>query len=286
MEEALATVGVVAEIERKRSRCGQDEDVVPDLRTSTMTHVVWAPPEWLGRAKRVLAGLAERHPARTIFLVPVGGRGSAIEADASVRAFDVGDGRDVTSEVVELRLRGDAARHPASLVLPLLISDLPAFCRWRGRPDWESQELHELVGVVDRLVVDSSEWKGLPGAYTGLAGLFDDVVASDIAWRRTLPWRVALAALWPGIRTVRRLSVEGPRSDALLLAGWLRSRLRREISLTRREADEIRRVLLDGDPVTLPAIPPATDSDLLSAELDVYARDPVFEAAVQAAATP
>jgi glucose-6-phosphate dehydrogenase assembly protein OpcA len=277
-------VGVVAEIERKltRERCRQDDDGMPDLRTSTMTHVVWAPPEWLGRARRVLDGLDERHPARTIFLVPVPGRRGRIESEASVRTFDVGGGRDVLSEVIELRLYGDAARHPASLVLPLLISDLPAFCRWRGRPDWGSQELGELVGVVDRLVVDSSEWKGLPSAYTGLAELFDRVAVSDIAWRRTRPWRVALADEWPGIRRLRRLSVEGPRADALLLAGWLRSRLRREVTLSRRDAEQVGRVLVDGEAVTPPASPHASGSDLLSAELDVLARDPVFEAAVRA----
>ena len=66
-------MGVVAEVERKlaRQRCRQDDET--ELRTSTMTHVVWAPPRWLPRAKRVLAGLAERHPARTIFLVPLPG---------------------------------------------------------------------------------------------------------------------------------------------------------------------------------------------------------------------
>jgi hypothetical protein len=31
-------------------------------------------------------------------------------------------------------------------------------------------------------------------------------------------------------------------------------------------------------------VPPPSDSDLLSAELDVYHRDPVYEAAVRAAA--
>jgi glucose-6-phosphate dehydrogenase assembly protein OpcA len=255
-----------------------------DLRTSTMTHVVWAPPEWVGRARRVLDGLAERHPARTIFLVPVPGRRSAIESEASVRTFDLGGGRDLVSEVIELRLHGDAARHPASLVLPLLISDLPAFCRWRGRPDWGSQELDELAGVVDRLVLDSSEWRGLPAAYSGLTGLFGRVAVSDIAWRRTLPWRVALAAEWPGIRRARRLSVEGPRADALLLAGWLRSRLRREVSLSRRDADHVTAVRVDGEAVLPPVTPRASDSDLLSAELDVYARDAVFEAAVRATA--
>jgi glucose-6-phosphate dehydrogenase assembly protein OpcA len=279
-------MGVVAEIERKlaRRRC-EHEEGAPTLRTSTMTHLVWAPPAWFGRAKRVLDGLAERHPARTIFLVPLPGRGSSIDADATVRAFRANGGRAMISEVIEIRLHGRASRHPASLVLPLLISDLPVFCRWRGSPEWGSTALEELVEVADRLVVDSSEWRGpLPRAYTELARRFDRVAASDIAWRRTLPWRVALAGRWPGIRRARRLTVEGPRADALLLAGWLRARLRHEITLSRRSADAIRAVWIDGDRVEPPPAPAATGSDLLSAELDVYSRDPVYEAAVRAAA--
>jgi glucose-6-phosphate dehydrogenase assembly protein OpcA len=279
-------MGAVADIERKlaRRRCEEESDGVPLLRTSTMTHLVWAPPAWVGRARRVLAGLAERHPARTIFLVPVPGRGREIETDATVHAFELGDGREALSEVIEIRVRGDAARHPASLVLPLLISDLPVFCRWRGRPDWDGSAFAELVGVVDRLVVDSSEWAGLPGAYRDLAGVFDRVATSDIAWRRTLPWRVALAGRWPGIRKARGVAVEGPRADALLVAGWLRSRLRHPVSLSRRNADALRAVRVDGEPVDPAPSPPVHASDLLSAELDVYGRDPVYEAAVRAAA--
>ena len=181
-------------------------------------------------------------------------------------------------------MRGDAARHPASLVLPLLISDLPAFCRWRGRPDWDGSAFGELAGVADRLVVDSSEWAGLPGAYRPLVGVFDRVATSDIAWRRTLPWRVALAGRWPGIRKAQRLAVEGPRADALLLAGWLRSRLRHPVSLSRSDAEVLQAVRVDGEPVEPAPSPPVAASDLLSAELDVYARDPVYEAAVRAAA--
>jgi len=280
-------MGVVAEIERKlaRRRCEHEEDDAPTLRTSTMTHLVWAPPAWHARAKRVLAGLAERHPARTIFLVPLSGRGSSIEADATVRAFGSNGGRPMISEVIEIRLRGKASRHPASLVLPLLISDLPVFCRWRGSPDWGGTALAELVEVADRLVVDSSEWRGsLPRAYTELTHRFDRVAASDIAWRRTLPWRVALADRWPGIRQARSLTVEGPRADALLLAGWLGARLRREIALTRRHAASVEGVWVDRDPVEPPVDPAPTGSELLSAELDVYSRDPVYEAAVRAAA--
>ena len=278
-------MSVVTDIERKlaRQRCRQEADGDPELRTSTMTHVVWCPPRWLPRAKRVLAGLAERHPARTIFLIPVPGRSSGVEASAVVRDFAIGDGREVLSEVIELRLRGDAAQHPASIVLPLLISDLPAFCRWRGEPDWDGRALAEIVDVCDRLVVDSSEWPGIPGAYAEFARRFERVAVSDIAWRRTLAWRVALAACWPGIKRIERLQVEGPRADALLLAGWLRARLHRDIALARRNAPSVTSVRIDGAPVAPPSQAVPSGSDLLSAELDSLARDPVFEAAVRAA---
>jgi glucose-6-phosphate dehydrogenase assembly protein OpcA len=279
-------MGVVAEIERKlaRKRCREEADGVPELRTSTMTHLVWAPPEWVAPAKRVLAGLAERHPSRTIILVPLPGRGSGVEADAAIRDFELPGGREVLSEVIELRLRGDAANHPASVVLPLLISDLPAFCRWRGRPDWQSPALAEIVDVCDRLVVDSSEWSAVPSAYDDLVRLFPRVAVSDIAWRRTLPWRGSLAARWPEIRSIERLTVEGPRADAALLAGWLRSRLRREVALTRRKGDVVTAIRVDGDPVERPVGKPLSGSDLLSAELDSLSRDPVYEAAARAAA--
>ena len=89
---------------------------------------------------------------------------------------------------------------PGSIVEPLLITDLPTFCRWRGLPPWGEPELEQLVDVCDRLVVDSSEWRGLPGAYRKLAKLFDRIAVSDIAWGRSVGWRGRLAALWPGIK--------------------------------------------------------------------------------------
>jgi len=169
--------------------------------------------------------------------------------------------------------------------LPLLVSDLPVFCRWRGEPRWGSEELAEVVGITDRLVVDSSEWRHIPAAYTRLGELFGRVAVSDIAFSRTLPWRRRLAELWPGIGTVDKLRVEGPRADAELVAGWLRSRLRRDITLTRRNAAAVTAMWVDGEPVASPG-ELLNASELLSAELDQFGRDPVYEAAVRAVALP
>ena len=279
-------MSVVAEVARELAELRRAEaaDGTPDLRTSVLTHVVWAPPRWADAALHTLAGLEERHPSRTILLFPEPRGRDRIETAVSMRCFTLqGLSHEVCSEVIELRLGGKRSQAPASIVQPLLISDLPTFCRWRGEPGWGSTELDQLTGVCDRLVVDSSEWRGLPGAYAELAGLFDRIAVSDIAWGRTREWRGRIAELWPGIRKVEQLAVTGPKADALLLAGWLRSRLKRDVELRHRSAKAIGRVRLDGVSVEPPRAEPLSGSDLLSAELDIFARDPIYEAAVKAA---
>ena len=277
-------MGVVSDIERQlgRLRAHEEDDGMPDLRTSTMTHIVWCPPAWRAKARATLAGLLERHPARTIFLIPCPGSEAKIDTRVELKDFQLqGVSREVLSEVIEIRLRGPAAQHPGSIVLPLLVSDLPVFCRWRGEPDWGSVPLDEIIGVTDRLVVDSSEWRDVPKAYACLVDLFDSVAVSDIAFSRTLPWRRRLADLWPGIKKIEKIRIEGPRADAELVAGWLRSRLKRDIALTRRDAPAVRAMWVDGEPVASPG-ELLNGSELLSAELDLFGRDAVYEAAVRA----
>ena len=254
------------------------------MRTSVMTHLVWAPPKWLKAAESTLAGLSERHPSRTVLLTPAPRRKDGIDAIVDVREFSMeGSSRCIASEVIELVLKGPRAKAPASVAVPLLISDLPVFCRWRGEPPWESAELDQLVDVVDRLVVESSEWTGLPGSYDRLGGLFARAAVSDIAWSRTLPWRARLAGLWPDIRLVGSIEVTGPLSDALLIVGWLRSRLRKHVELEHRPGKTVRRIALDGTKIDPPDLEAWTPSVYLSEQLDIFDRDPIYEAAVRAA---
>jgi hypothetical protein len=261
--------------------------VAPSMRTSVMTHIAWVPEKWEEKAREALAGMAERHPSRTILLFPEpDAPDNRIDAWAGVQRFQVPDtDRGIVTEVVELTLRGTRAKAPASVVEPLLISDLPVFLRWRGEPPWGAQELEQLVGAVDRLIVDSIEWDELPYPYRRLAELFPRTAASDIAWARTSRWRAHLATLWPEIGDVGALRVRGTAAQAWLLCGWLRSRLgRQEIALEHEPADKLEGVALDGEPVPLPPGDPPAPSDVLSEELERFGRDPIYEAAVMAAA--
>ncbi len=279
----------LAEVEAQLARLRQasaGEGESPNLRTSVMTHLVWAPEAWLERARATLAGMAERHPSRTIFLIPEADAApGGIDAVVSLACYALpGLERNVCSEVVELRLRGERAKAPASIAVPLLISDLPVFCRWRGEPPWGAQELDQLVGIVDRLVLDSTEWDDLPYAYTKLPPLFARTAVSDIAWARTSRWRALLASLWPGIASVETIRVRGTAAQAYLLAGWLRSRLGKDVALEHEPAERLVGIDLDGEAAPFPPGDPPLPSDVLSDELERFEPDPVYEAAVLAAA--
>jgi hypothetical protein len=257
----------------------------PDLRTSVMTHLAWVPDEWADKARAALAGMAERHPSRTILLLPDPDAGrDRIDADVSLERYAMpGLDRNVCSEVIELSLRGTRAKAPASVVEPLLVSDLPVFLRWRGEPPWEVQELEQLIALTDRLIVDSTEWDDLPYPYRRLAQLFERTAVSDIAWARTSRWRELLASLWPGIAEVGSIRVHGTSAQAHLLAGWLRSRLGRDdIALEVDEQERLEGIDLDGEAAPFPPGDPPVPSDVLSEELDRFTRDPVYEAAVLA----
>jgi hypothetical protein len=288
IEQAWAGEDVsIAEIERELARLrteSSEEGAQPNLRTSVMTHIAWAPPEWQEAAEETLAGMAERHPSRTLLLVPRPGEPDGIDAEVSVRCFPVGD-RAICGEVIELKLRGNRSRAPASIVLPLLISDLPVFCRWRGRPDWESPEFVQLTGIVDRLIVDSTEWPDLPGAYAELVELFERVVVSDIAWERTERGRSLIASLWPDVAGVKSIRVHGTPAQGYLLAGWLRSRLGHPVELELDERERLEGIDLDGRPAQFPPGAPPNASDVLSAQLDRFSRDRMYEDAVRAAVT-
>ena len=270
----------IAQIERELARlrdASSSEGEQPNLRTSVMTHIAWVPPHWRGAAEETLAGMAERHPSRTLLLVPEPEAENGLDAEVSVRSFPVGE-RAICGEVIQLALRGNRSRAPASIVAPLLISDLPVFCRWRGEPPFGADEFEQLVDLADRLIVDSGEWETL--RYAELARLFDRSAVSDLAWARTLDWRRELAGHWPAIRE-QTIEIAGPLPEATLLRGWLRSRLERAVDEP-RELKNLK-VSLDGEPVELSRTDATTPSDLLSAELDRFGRDRIYEAAVQIA---
>jgi glucose-6-phosphate dehydrogenase-like protein OpcA len=276
----------LAEVERQLVGLRGDGDgAAPSLRTSVLTHVAWVPPQWRAAAEAVLEGLGERHPSRSLILFPdPESDRDAIDAEVLIETFTVPDlERNVATEVVRLWLHDGRARAPASIVLPLVIADLPVFLRWRGQPEFYAGPFEHLTDVVDRLIVDSTEWPELPRAYAQLSEFFERVAVSDIAWARTARWREGVARLWPGIAEARTLRVNGPQAEALLLVAWLRSRLKHEFELEHEPADSLSALAVDGEEVEPGPEEPKSPSDLLSDQLEIFGRDRVYEEAVKTA---
>src|SRR6266550_1607212 len=206
---------------RRHTRCSRDWS--SDVCSSDLVEAV----------EDVLSGLAERHPSRTIVLFPEPSEDDGLDGSVEVDRYAAGHGRQICTETIRLRLRGNRVQAPASVVEPLLLPDLPVFLRWRGLPPFGEQPFEQMVRTVDRLIVDSTEWPYLPEPYEPLARIFDRVVVSDIAWARTSRWRLQLASLWPGIAEVRRIQVIGTEAQAHLLAGCARGLAARSSSSTR-----------------------------------------------------
>ena len=150
-------------------------------------------------------------------------------------------------------------------------------------PPFGERPFEQLVGTVDRLIVDCTEWPGLPAPYAQLAEVFDRVAVSDIAWARTSRWRAQLASLWPGIADVQADRGDRDRGagEPARRAGFARASSATSSSSTSRPTGwsastwtaSRRRFPLGFRPIR-----PISLSD----ELERFTRDRVYEDAVRA----
>jgi glucose-6-phosphate dehydrogenase assembly protein OpcA len=219
-----------------------DGSLYPPPRASVLNLVVHVDEEGeVERASEAMASLAIRHPSRTLLLeTAADAPDDGLDAAIRTRCAHDPDGQShLCFEEIRLLARGATALHLTSVVEPLLMSNLPAYLWWLGRPPGSHDPL---LGLCDRLIVDSAEF---PDALVGLAALDACAVAADkhlelgdLGWRRIAPWCQLIAQFFdpPDARRyqrrIRRVAVDyaatagGVVSAApLLLVGWLAARL-------------------------------------------------------------
>ena len=298
----------VADVERQLQRSLRELSVPgehdgaahPPPRASVLNLVVHADEGGEAeRASEAMAALAIRHPSRTLLLVTAPDD-AADGLDATIRtqcARAPGGQSHLCFEEVRLLARGATALHLASVVEPLLMSNLPTYLWWLGRPP---SSYEPLLGLCDRLIVDSAEF---PDALTGLAALDASAAAGekslklgDLGWRRIAPWCQLIAQFFDPpdarsyLRRIRGVTVEYAATPGgvvsappLLLVGWLAARLNWEpetAAAARGALDTLfvsNRPDAEGDEITV-RIRPRTASDqlagaLLAATLTAGSRD-------------
>ncbi|MBV9211428.1 MAG: glucose-6-phosphate dehydrogenase assembly protein OpcA [Acidobacteria bacterium] len=206
-----------------------------------------ASEEDLSEVNGLLLDVAEAHPCRALLMyADAAGEDKDIEMEVSSRCkIESGaGGRHLCCEQVTLRASGRFAVELPSAAAPLLISDLPSFLWWRAAPHFESELFKNLRSSADRVVIDSATFLNPYEDLRRLAsflslGRKERESLSDLNWARLTPWRALVAGFYDApqhreaLSRLSRVRVEyialkdnddiAPK--ALLLAGWLASRL-------------------------------------------------------------
>jgi len=198
------------------------------------------------RAAVTTSRLSDRHPSRLI--VVYGDRereGADIAVQLHCHVPRPDESSHVYYEQILVRVRGDADDRMASVVIPMLVPDLPVFLWWTGTPPQDARRFDDLVAVADRLIVDSADFARPDRTLPLIADLARSHPArrfgiTDLNWTRLTPWRELVAAFFDvdawrpcldavvGVRVGFGVDADGRDihpSQALLLVGWLASRL-------------------------------------------------------------
>ncbi|MCL5942513.1 MAG: glucose-6-phosphate dehydrogenase assembly protein OpcA [Actinobacteria bacterium] len=225
------------------------------LRLREFNFVAYAGGEDMAdRISAVVARLAQRHPGRAIVLLDAGpGQAGAelVEAWVSAACYRTREGgRHVCWEQVTVPARGEAVGLLHTAAMRLLVPELPTVLWWPGEPVLDGHIFRQLGEVSDMVLVDSAGFRDPLGGLVALAGVAADrsrnFALDDLNWARLTPWREVTADLFedpsrrvwlPRIERVLveygsedtyaspRRALEPAAARALLLVGWLASRL-------------------------------------------------------------
>ena len=183
----------------------------------------------------VMQMLVQRHPCRGILAI-TGTQFRQLEASISARCWRMaGGGRHVCSEEVFITgpVEEDAV---ASAVLGLLVPELPVTVWLAGSADLARQFDAGIIESADRVFFDTGTPDAQAQSLRAAAGAArDGLELCDLAWCRLATWRTLCAQFFDGDDGLRQLPQitsidiagggDDPSAEALLLAGWLISRL-------------------------------------------------------------
>ncbi len=211
--------GIAAEFVKARTRAGSP------AMGMVLTMVVVADEDDADRAMDMAREASHEHPARVLGVILGDARGDS-QIDAQV-----GTGSGWAGETALIRLTGEVAKHPDSVVLPLLLPDSPVAVWWPTDPP--PDPANDPLGLLaQRRITDSANVsRGKSKALHAQCRSYTPG-NTDLAWTRLTPWRALLAAALdqhPLKVTGGYVTAERANPSADLLTAWLRSRLKVDI---------------------------------------------------------
>jgi len=228
------------------------------IRSSILNLLVFAPAGTEARIDDVLVDVTAAHPSRAILMI-VDRESSEAKLEAQVTSrctLPAGSSRQVCCEQVTITAAGSGVSDLPSTLAPLLLSDLPVYLWWRAVPRMEDKALfRKLADISDRVIIDSSLFNEPHQDIVSMAKVLHDTprwtAISDLNWARLTAWRALLAGFYdvPEYRRyldlLDQVVIEYGAPDAntvtippraLLLGGWLASRLGWQVCETQSPA--------------------------------------------------
>jgi glucose-6-phosphate dehydrogenase assembly protein OpcA len=299
---------------------GQAESGSGVLRACSMTLLVLAEAnEDTQDLGETLAALMPEHPARAI-VVRLSGAGdrSLTERVYSQCWMPFGQRRQICCEQVEITVSDAAMEDLRSVVLPLMVADLPLIVWCRSTRLLAMPEFREIAYMAQKVIFNSGDVPEPAGfLQRAEAAIGRGIVLADLSWTMLTRWREMLSQVFENqenaaqVAKLTNIDVEwgGMRYiTALYLGAWIRDSLslagvKTQLQVQRNGSDDHLRVRLSGEGVAVELtreddrmvvkrngtsqctnLPQPTDYLLMREELGIVRRDPVFEKSLKSAA--
>jgi glucose-6-phosphate dehydrogenase assembly protein OpcA len=241
----------VAAIERELTslwkQASEDEGDSGVIRASMLNLLIYAPGTAASsEVDEMIPEITAAHPCRAILIIADREAAeSSLAAQVTSRCtLPTAATKQVCCEEVTITVTGSQVNEVPSVVVPLMLSDLPVYLWWNAVPRLADRVFSRLVDLSDRVIIDSADFTDPHGDLISLSALVHDkprwTAFSDLNWARLTAWRALLAGFYdvpayrPLLAQLDKVVIEyaAPSHDkadisprALLLGGWLVSRL-------------------------------------------------------------
>jgi glucose-6-phosphate dehydrogenase assembly protein OpcA len=288
------------------SDLGRDAEVSGGvLRACGMTLIVAADSDADAEELRHTLGvLMHDHPARAIVLRL--NEKSGLDANVFSQCWmPFGRHQQICAEGIEITAGVGELHHVAQLLLPLIVSDLPAVLWCRGPRVFSGEDFAPLLPLIQKIIVDSATASDPRKAIAAIRELRKQGrLVADLAWTKLTGLRELIASLFderkaPGIKSVQiTFGGEVPSPSSLYFTAWMEHALpEAKVNLNPGEGGRgLRSIVLSGDCNVTITRPDTTTLEvhcgdrlrkstmlllseevLMGEELSILGPDPVFD---------
>lgn len=216
------------------------------MRANTLNLIAVADDDGIARLiTSTVSQLSDFLPSRTIIFNTSqdSSRTKTWHVEVRLNEGETKGGPPIHFETITITVDPKMSGHLASLVSPLLISELPTFLWWPTGDFVGNLLFNDIVEIVDRLILDSARLGNDARALAQMRTLLDDEDdprLGDFTWIRLEPWRQLIAQffdpveLQPCLDNISQVNIAYAErrqesgsgfAAAMLVVGWLSSRL-------------------------------------------------------------